>query len=89
MMDRNSTQLRAEETLAEALAFLKGKTWPDAVSAALAAEKLAKGLQSEEARRTWLTIANLIIVAAQDEHPYLQGDAPPKVKPDTDPDIPF
>jgi len=92
-MDCNRTQLRAEETLGEALLFLKGRAWPDAVTAALAAEKLARGMKTEEARRTWLTVANLVIVAAQDEHPYFQDDKKPpildKMQDELDKDIPF
>lgn len=86
--DRHAGQLRGEETLSEALAFLKGKVWPDAIGAALRAEQLAKGMKTEQGRRTWFTIANLIVVGAQDDHPYIQDEPRPK-KLETDPDIPF
>lgn len=87
---RHSTVIHAADRLQKALEFLKREDWPDAVHAALAAEKRARSAKREETKRAWLTAANLIIVAAQDEQPFLQDAAPPAAPSDPDDEgIPF
>lgn len=90
-MQKNRTIVRAAENLQRALDFLNGKDWPDAVMAAVAAEKQAMAGEDAAKARDLLTIANLLIVAAQDERPFLQGagDAPPALIREEDKDIPF
>lgn len=76
-MAGNKGHAWAQVNLLNAQKFLERNAGEDPILLAVQAEKRAKKAKKPETRRAWLTVANLLIVAAQDERPYMWGNEPP------------
>jgi hypothetical protein len=85
----HSTVAHAAARLQKALDLLHGKDWPEAMAAALDADRRGRAAKRHETRAAWMTVANLILVATQDETPFFSIEEPAKETPDDGLDLPF
>ena len=85
----HSTVAHAAARLQKALDLLQGKDWPEAMAAALDADRRGRAAKRADTRAGWMTVANLIVVATQDETPFFSIEEPTKETPDDGLDLPF
>ena len=85
----HSTGAQAAARLQTALDLRQGNDWPEAMAAALDADRRGRAAKRADTRAGWMTVANLIVVATQDETPFFSIEEPAKETPDDGLDLPF
>lgn len=85
----HSTVAHAVTRLQKALDLLQGKDWPEAMAAALDADRRGRAAKRPDTRAAWMTVANLILVATEDQTPFFSIEEPAKETPDDGLDLPF
>lgn len=85
----HSTVAHAVMRLQKALDLLQSKDWPEAMAAALAADRRGHAAKRAGTRKGWMTVANLIVVATEDQTPFFSIAEPAKETPDDGLDLPF
>lgn len=85
----HSTVAHAAARLQKALDLLQGKDWPEAMAAALDADRRGRAAKRADTRAAWMTVANLILVATEDQTPFFSIEEPAKETPDDGLNLPF
>lgn len=85
----HSTVAHAVMRLQKALDLLQSKHWPEAMAAALEADRRGHAAKRASTRTGWMTVANLILVATEDQTPFFSIAEPVKETADDGLDLPF